>query len=178
VSQGSKPLLVSTTSSALEFLSSVRLFLSRNGAFRELSLVVGRNLRETGSFGYFYYFFGLRQLRWFSFLANRIFKKKLVVIKKLLLQLFFAFYLSIYLSICIVGVFCGLADFLYPLTVSVLSVVFQFCVSVFQCFFFFLLPLSSSTFLLLLLLRVLLAIELLSFSYGIGGELFIVCVVI
>jgi hypothetical protein len=60
VSQRSKPLLVSTTSSALEFLSSVRSFLSRNGAFRELSLVAGRNLHETGSFGYYYCFFGLR----------------------------------------------------------------------------------------------------------------------
>jgi hypothetical protein len=56
VSQGSKPLLVSTTSSALEFLSSVRLFLSRNGAFRELSLVARRNLHETGSFGYYFFF--------------------------------------------------------------------------------------------------------------------------
>jgi hypothetical protein len=97
------------------------------------------------------------------------------VISQLLLQLFFAFYLSIYLSICIVGVFCGFADFLYPLTVSVLSVVFQFCVSVFFLFFFS--PVSFLLLLLLLLLRVLLAIELLSFSYGIGGELFIVCVV-
>jgi hypothetical protein len=60
VSQGSKPLLVFTTSSALEFLSSVRLFLSRNGAFREISLVAGRNLHEKGSFGYYYYYFGLR----------------------------------------------------------------------------------------------------------------------
>ncbi len=76
-------------------------------------------------------------MRWFSFLANRIFKKKLVVTSQLLLQLFFAFYLPIYLSICIVGVFCGFADFLYPLTVSVLSVVFQFCVSVFLFVFFF-----------------------------------------
>ncbi len=62
-------------------------------------------------------------------------KKKLVVISLLLLQLFSAFYLPIYLSICIEGVFCGFADFLYPLTVSL------FFNYVLQCF---LLSLSSS----------------------------------